>query len=190
MNLSLRKANAIQNSISDLLKNITVVETVNLNEFEDAEALIANKAQDSISAFQRQANLIEALYDIRSNVAIMNHSSGITEMLTKIARLDKLIAINQKMAERSVRTSAEVIDGKLTKIRNAKEDSRLSMYDRYNEIATGIATEASNQVYKEQAAAHKREKQRLQDSVLEANVRNEIIIDSMTENTLRAEGLI
>ena len=127
---------------------------------------------------------------IRSNVASANNATGITEMLTKIARLDKLIAINQKMADRPVRQSAEVIEGKLSKIRNAKEDIRLSLYDRYNEISTGVATEASNDGYKRSVADHKREKQRLQDAVLEANVRNEIIVDSMTEDTLRSEGLI
>ena len=177
MNLSLRKANAIQNSINDLLKSIAVVDTVSLNEFEVAEQVIAIKADESFKAFQRQCNLVEALYDIRSNVASANNATGITEMLTKIARLDKLIAINQKMADRPVRQSAEVIEGKLNKLRNSKDESRSLIYDRYNEITTGVA-------------AHKREKQRLQDAVLEANVRNEITIDAMTENTLRIEGLI
>jgi len=103
MNLSLRKANAIQNSINDLLKSIAVVDTVSLNEFEVAEQVIAIKADESFKAFQRQCNLVEALYDIRSNVANANNATGITEMLTKIARLDKLIAINQKMVDRPVR---------------------------------------------------------------------------------------
>lgn len=190
MNISLRKANAIQNAISDLLKNVTVVDTVNLNEFEDAEVLIASKAQESVNAFQRQVNLIEALYDIRSNVASANNATGITEMLTKIARLDKLIAVNQKMSERTVRTSAEVINGKLNKLRNSKDEGRSMLYDRFSEVSTGVASEANNQSYKEAAAAHKRDKQRLQDMVLEANVRHEINIDAMTENTLRTEGLI
>jgi len=190
MNISLRKANAIQNSINELLKSITIVDTVNLNEFEVAEQVIAVKADESFKAFQRQCNLVEALYDIRSNVASANNATGITEMLTKIARLDKLIAINQKMADRSVRQSAEVIEGKLNKMRNAKDEGRSLMYDRYNEISTGIATEANNQSFKEALAAHKREKQRLQDAVLEANVRNEIIIDAMTAITLRTEGLV
>ena len=56
MNISLRKANAIQNTINDLLKTITVVDTVNLNEFEVAEQVIATKAQESRNAFQRQVN--------------------------------------------------------------------------------------------------------------------------------------
>lgn len=190
MNISLRKANAIQNTINDLLKSITIVETANLNEFEDAESVIAAKAHESFVAFQRQAALVEALYDIRSNVASANNATGITEMLTKIARLDKLISINQKMADRPVRTNAEVISGKLNKLRNSKDESRSLIYDRYSELSTGVATEANNQSFKEAVAAHKREKQRLQDAVLEANVRNEIVIDAMTENTLRTEGLV
>jgi len=78
----------------------------------------------------------------------------------------------------------------LNKLRNSKDESHSLIYDRYNEITTGVATDASNQSFKDALAAHKREKQRLQDAVLEANVRNEIIIDAMTENTLRTEGLI
>jgi len=190
MNISLRKANAIQNTINDLLKSITVVETANLNEFEDAEAVVAAKAQESFVAFQRQTALVEALYDIRSNIASANNATGITELLTQIARLDKLIVINQKMSDRPVRISPEVINGKLNKLRNSKDEGRSMLYDRYSELSTGVATEANNQSFKEAVAAHKREKQRLQDLVLEANVRNEIIIDAMTENTLRTEGLI
>lgn len=190
MNINLRKANALQNNINDILKGITVVDTVSLNEFEDSESVIAAKDKESQDAFRRQSALVEALYDIRSNVASANHNAGITEMLTKIARLDKLIVLNQKMADRAVRISAEVINGKLTKIRNSKEDSRIGLYDRYNEVSTGVATEATNQRYKDTVASHKREKQRLQDTVLEANVHIEIVIDAMTEHTLRTEGLI
>lgn len=190
MNISLRKANAIQNTVNDLLKSITVVDTVNLNEFEAAEQLISTKAAESVTAFQRQANLIEALYDIRSKVAQANTNAGITEILTQIARLDKLIVINQKMAERTVRLSPEVVEGKLNKIRNSKDETRSMLYDRYHELSTGVATEESNKVFKNHVAAHKREKQRLQDLVLEANVRTEIALQPETENTLRSEGLV
>lgn len=190
MNISLRKANAIQNSINDLLKNIAIVDSTTLNEFEDAEAAIAAKAADCQKAFQRQVALVDALYDIRSNVASANNNAGITEMLTKVARLDKLITINQKMADRTVRLNPEVVAGKLNRIRNSKDEGRSLVYDRYNEISTGVATEANNQSYKQVVAEHKRAKQILQDMILEANVRTEIIIDAMTEATLKSEGLI
>jgi hypothetical protein len=111
-------------------------------------------------------------------------------MLTKVAHLDKLIAINQKMADRAIRMSPEVIAGKLNKIRNSKDEGRSLVYDRYNEVSTGIVTDAMNQSFKEVVADHRREKQRLQDAILEANVRTEIILDAMTENTLRTERLV
>jgi hypothetical protein len=94
------------------------------------------------------------------------------------------------MADRSVRMNKDVIEGKLNKLRNSKDEGRSFLYDRHNEISTGVATEASNQSFKEAVASYKREKQRLQDAVLEANVRNEVTIDALTENTLRTEGLI
>jgi hypothetical protein len=94
------------------------------------------------------------------------------------------------MADRSVRLSAEVIEGKLNKIRNMKDEGRSLVYDRYNEVSTGLATEVSSQSYKEIVAANKREKQRMQDAILEANVRTEITLDSVTETTLQSEGLI
>lgn len=190
MNITLRKANTIQNSINELLKTITVIDTVNLNEFEEAEATMQSKTAEAQVAYQRQLLLVEALYDIRSNVAKVNNSSGITEILTQIARLDKLIVINQKMIDRPVRMNAEVVKGKLDKIRNSKEDSHSRLYDRYNEVSTGLNTEGDVVRYKEIVAAHKREKQRLQDIVLENNVRNEITLTSMTEQTLHNEGLI
>ena len=190
MKITLRKANALQNSINELLKNINSVDTVSLNEFEDAEGKVSAAQAESFNAFQRQVNLVDALYDIRSNVASANNNAGITEMLTKVARLDKLIAINQKMAERTVRMSEEVLAGKLNRIRNSKDEGRSLVYDRYSEVTTGIATEANNQSYKQVVAEHKRAKQILQDMILEANVRTEIILDAITENTLRTEGLI
>lgn len=190
MNINLRKANALQNSINELLKNIASVDAINLNEFEHAEAKITTAQAESLKAHQRQVNLVEALYDIRSNVAQANTTAGITELLTRVARLDKLISLNQKMAERGVRLSAEVIEGKLNKIRNSKDEGRSLVYDRYNEVSTGLATDADNQTYREVVAGYKREKQRLQDAILEANVRTEIGLDSLTENTLRTEGLI
>ncbi len=190
MNINLRKANAIQNSINDLLKNINIIDTVSLNEFEVAEAKVTLAQNESHRAYQRQVALVEALYDIRSKVANANHDARITDMLTEVARLDKLISINQKMADRSVRLSTEVIEGKLNKIRNMKDEGRSLVYDRYNEVSTGLATEVSSQSYKEIVAANKREKQRMQDAILEANVRTEITLNPVTETTLQSEGLI
>jgi hypothetical protein len=187
MEITLRKANALQNNINDMLKSIQVADSVNLNEFQDAEAVIGTKAVEATKQFQRQVALTKALYDIRTEVANANHFSRITTMLTQVAELEKLIGFNQKMAERKVRLEAGVIRGKLDKIRT---EGRSLIYDRYNEIETGLTTEAEVQSYKDTVAKLKREKQALQDQILEANVGTKVNLSETTANVLRTEGLL
>ena len=43
---------------------------------------------------------------------------------------------------------------------------------------------------KTRVAELKKDKQKLQDAILEANVRNEIALDETTVKTLQAEGLV
>lgn len=190
MEITLRKANALQNNVNDLLKGISVVDTVTLNEFEDAEVVLSNKAREARVSFDRQVALTKALYDIRTEVANANHFSRITTMLTQVALLDKLIGFNQKMAERQVRVSPEVVQGKVQKLRTAKEDSRLSLYDRYNEFTSGVTTDAEVKEFKDRVSALKREKQALQDQILEANVSTKVNLSEVTANVLRSEGLL
>jgi hypothetical protein len=190
MEITLRKANALQNNINDMLKSIQVADSVSLNEFQDAEAVIGTKAVEATKQFHRQVALTKALYDIRTEVANANHFSRITTMLTQVAQLEKLIGFNQKMAERKVRLEAEVIRGKLDKIRNTQTEGRSLIYDRYSEIETGLTTEVEVQSYKDAVAKFKREKQALQDQILEANVSTKVNLSETTANVLRTEGLL
>lgn len=190
MEITLRKANALQNNINDILKSIQVVDSVSLNEFQDAEVVIETKAVEAKKQFQLQMSLTQALYDIRTEVANANHFSRITTMLTQVALLDKLIGFNQKMAERKVRHQAEVIRGKLDKIRNTQIEGRSLVYDRYNEVETGLTTEVEIQSYKDAVAKLKREKQALQDQILEANVGTKVNLSDATANVLREAGLL
>jgi len=190
MEITLRKANALQNNVNDLLKGISVVDSVTLNEFEDAEVILSNKAREARVSFDRQVALTKALYDIRTEVANANHFSRITTMLTQVALLDKLIGFNQKMAERQVRVSPEVVQGKVQKFRAVKEDSRMSLYDRFNEFTSGVTTDAEVKEFKDSVSALKREKQALQDQILEANVSTKVNLSEVTANVLRSEGLL
>ena len=49
MNITLRKANAVQNSINDTIKGIKVDFTVELNEFQDVEAAITKANSDLVA---------------------------------------------------------------------------------------------------------------------------------------------
>jgi hypothetical protein len=42
MNITLRKANAVQNSINDVIKNIKIETTIDLNEFQDPNLVLTD----------------------------------------------------------------------------------------------------------------------------------------------------
>ena len=190
MNITLRKANSLQNSINDQIKSITIADAVNINEFQDAEAVILAKAQESMLTHERRVELTNALYSIRSAVAQANANSGVDQRLTEVARLDKIIGYNQEMAKMTVRTEASVISGKLEKIRNRKEDSRMSIYGHSDEVQTGLLSEETVAQFKAAVLKLKKTKQKLQDEILELNVRTEIQLNSQVVAVLTQEGLL
>ena len=83
MNITLRKANAIQNSINDAVKNIKVELTVELNEFQNIEEAISKANNNLIENDGRRQKLTMALYNIRALVGTANAASGIDTALAK-----------------------------------------------------------------------------------------------------------
>jgi hypothetical protein len=189
MNITLRKANAIQNSINDVIKSIQVNGIVSINEFQNAEDLISARAKEAVAAYERKMDLTNALYSIRGAVAGANGTAGIDSRLTEVARLDKAIAMAKEMSELTVRTEANVITGKLDKIKNRKEESR-SIYGREDEVNTGVLTQATVDQFKTSVLKLKKSKQKLQDEILELNVRTEITLSEQAVAVLSREGLL
>jgi uncharacterized protein YdcH (DUF465 family) len=83
-----------------------------------------------------------------------------------------------------------VLTGKLDKIRNRKEESRANLYGRDDTVSTGIVgAEQINQA-KTEINNLKKQKQKLNDEVLELNIKTEIPISDDVVATLQAEGLL
>jgi hypothetical protein len=66
----------------------------------------------------------------------------------------------------------------------------MSLYERYNEFTSGVTTDAEVKEFKDRVSALKREKQALQDQILEANVSTKVNLSEVTANVLRSEGLL
>jgi hypothetical protein len=190
MKISLRKASVLQNSINDVVKTVTIADTVSINEFQDAETFIAAKALESVLSYQRKLGLINALYSIRGAVADANATNGVSKRLTEIAHLEKVMALNLQLAGFTVRTEPAIVAGKLDKIRNRKEESARSLYGHSDEVSTGVFNETTVADFKAKAQTLKKEKQKLQDEILELNVRTEITLSEQAVKTLQAEGLL
>jgi ribosomal protein S13 len=79
--------------------------------------------------------------------------------------------------------------GKLDKIKNRKEDTR-SIYGFESTVTTSIFTEADIKGFKVFVSLAKKAKQKLQDEVLELNVRTDIRLNVDTVQTLNSEALL
>lgn len=190
MNITLRKANAIQNGINDTMKTIKVDANVSINEFQDP-ATELKKANDALFANDaRRQKLLLALYNIRGLVGQANASAGIDLTLAKAAFVDKRIGQLEGLASQEVMTDLAVIAGKLDKIKNDKGDSRRSIYGYNDSVTTTVLTQDQLTQIKTEIKNLKKEKQKFNDEILELNIKTEIPLSEEVVATLQAEGLI
>jgi hypothetical protein len=191
MNISLRKANAIQAGINDVIKSIKIDVTIELNEFQNAEVEL-KKANDTLFINDaRRQKLLISLYNIRGLVGAANANSGIDLNLAKAAFIDKRIAQLDGLANQSVMTDFAVINGKLDKIKNDKsETARSRIYGYTDTVSTSVLTQEQVTQIKTEILNLKKQKQKINDEVLELNIKTEIPLTDEVVATLQAEGLI
>ena len=191
MNLTLRKANAVQNSINDTIKSIEVKTSLELNEFQDVVAEL-KKANDTLfTNDSRRQRLLLAMYNIRGLVGAANAQSGIDMKLATAAFIDKRIAQLEPFSKLEPVTDLAVINGKLEKIRNDKSETRRASIYGYNDTVTTtvVSAEQIAQV-KVEIQNLKKQKQKLNDEILELNIKTEIPLSEDVVKTLQDEGLI
>ena len=191
MNITLRKANAVQNSINDTIKGIKVDFTIELNEFQDVEAAITKANAELVANDGRRQKLIMALYNIRALIGTANAASGINTALAKAAFIDKRIGQLEQFTTASEMISLDVIKGKLEKIKNDKgETSRRSIYGYSDTVSTSILSKDQITQAKAEILNLKKQKQQINDEVLELNIKTEVPLNEDTVATLQAEGLL
>ena len=191
MNITLRKANAVQHSITEAIKNIKIDLTVEINEFQTVEDIITKANSVLVENDSRRQKLTMALYNIRALVGTANTASGIDTALAKAAFIDKRIGQLEELAKATEITSLEVIKGKLDKIKNDKgETSRRSIYGYNDTVTTGVLGLEQIAQAKTEVLSLKKQKQKINDEVLELNIRTEIPLSEDVVAVLQAEALI
>lgn len=189
MKINLRKSNVLQLAIQDALKNIKFVTDASINEFQDAEVKISGMKDKFIADVRRHTALTQSLYEIRKAVSQANHAVGVDIKLADVAICDKQIQTYSELAAKSVRESAEVVAGQMAKIRNRKDDAR-SLYYSESKVDTSIFTQDDIDGFRAHVSQAKKQKQQLQDELLDMNVRTEITLSEQVISTLTAEGLL
>ena len=186
MNITLRKANAVQISINEMIKGLSFDTSVRINEFEDHNEQIDAVRDVFNTHLATRTKLVGALYEIRKAVAVANAEAGINDMLAEVAMLEKEIQFANTFATQQARLSDAVITGKIAKIKEAKEDR---FYGR-DDVTTTIFTKQEVEDYKRTVADLKRQKQKLQDVLLELNVQTEITLDDETATFLERADIL
>jgi len=189
MNISLRKANAIQNSITEAIRGIEIKTTVELNEFQDVATELQTANNTLFANDSRRQRLLMALYNIRALVGTANAQSGIDMKLATAAFVDKRVTQLGELVSNKPVMDLAVINGKLEKIRNRKEDSR-SIYGRDETVSTSVIGEDQLRQIRAEIQNLKKQKQKLNDEILELNIKTEIPLSEEVEKTLTEEGIM
>jgi hypothetical protein len=190
MKLTLRKANAVQAAINDAIKSIKIEASIEINEFQDAPAEIQKANDLLIENDARRQKLLLALYNIRGLVGTANAQCGVDLNLAKAAFIDKRIAQLEELAKADVLTSLDVIKGKVEKIKTRPQDARASIYGYNDTVSTSVLSAEQIAQAKAEILSLKKQKQKINDEVLELNIKTEIPLSEDVVATLQAEGLI
>lgn len=188
MKINLRRAAALQNAMQDMIRNINIDLTVRLNEFQDPNAVLEAKTQELTIADGRRNDLLVTLYTLRAQVALANASSGISGALARAAYTDKRIEHLTQMASSDVQLDMVVIAGKLEKIRARKEEGNRLYRD--DEVTTGLLPRPAIDRVREILRDMKKQKQTINDEILELNVRTEIELTPEVVEVLKRENLV
>ena len=187
MKLTLRKANAVQTAINEMIKSLDLDTTVTLNEFEVVEDQIEAVRDRFFTHSATRNKLFASLYEIRKKVAQANAEAGINDMLADVAHLEKIIGFNTMLAGKGTQTALRVLNGELKKQAEAGNDRY--MYGR-DGVSTAIFTEVEIADFHRNAARAKRTKQSLQDELLELNVQTQIELDEETQRFLAQADIL
>jgi hypothetical protein len=167
MNITLRKASAVQNTILDAIKAIKIAHTVELNEFQNPETEIKRANDELVKNDQRRASLLTAYYNIRGLVAQANSAAGIDLLLTKAAFIDKRVVQVEELAGATAMTELEVVKGKIEKIKTRPADARSSIYGYNDTVSTSVLAQAQIDQAKKQISDLKKQNQKNNDDVIE-----------------------
>jgi hypothetical protein len=189
--ITLRKANALQKAIQDLMNSVEVKTHINVNEFQDPVEAVNTAARKLLDNDVRRSDLLMALFTIRTLTGTMNNNSGISMRLSHAAYLDKRIGQLQPLIGQDAEVSdLAVMAGKLDKIRNRPADSRVSLYGMHDEVSTGVLNHDQIENIRNVISELKKQKQQVNDEVLELNIRTEFELTPEVEAVLLREKLI
>jgi hypothetical protein len=192
MQITLRKANAVQSEIRKAIAAKNVSDTVSITEFTTNVDGVLNKAMDDFATdVTRKVALNTVLFNIRKSVAQVNASVGISDILADVELIDAKMAVYSAVSTKDVAKTLSEVVARIEKMKATTASATDRIYgDRYNNVETSVVGQSLLDVSKDIVKQLKREKQTLQDKLLTLNVNKTIDIHQVDEMVLKLEGII
>ncbi len=187
MKITLRKANALQQAITEAIAGLELATDVTINEFEVPATKLEDAKNKFFSNLSNRNDLLSVLYEIRRDVARANATAGINDLLAEVAMVEKDIALYTRLCKTRPALEQEVVVGKLNKLKSRSEDQ---FYGREDHLQTSIFSENEVSGFKTGLLHFKKQKIELQDSLLELNIKTEIEISATNMSILSASGVV
>jgi hypothetical protein len=191
MNITLRKASALQNRINETITDIRINPYVTLNEFQNPNSMLLDAKNALFENDTRRQRLLLTMYTIRSLVAAANAASGVDLKLATAAYIDKRIVQLNELANLQPQEPLSVIEGQLAKLKAQEAVTKRSMYG-YDDggVKTTVIDNEQIKRFKQEILNLKKQKQSINDEVLALNIKTEIPLSEESVGILTAEGLL
>lgn len=189
MDITLRKAKQIQQSINEAINSIPLQSNVQITEYDDPVELIDKTRKSLTDNLFKKTALITALYKVRLMVGNKNATSGLDDKLTLIAEVQAKQDLFSGLMNVGVQQDMKMILGMHEKIKAAPAN------DGYGRIQSQsfnsfVVDQDTIDLYKAKYKELQALKVSLQDEVLELNLKTKIKLDSGTVKVLKEAGVL
>ena len=192
MKVTLRKASALQAAVSNLIGEIYARPVVSVDDESLVAEEVAEAREDWEKNLRRLRSLIEVKYSLRKAIGDMNHSSGVTSLLTQEREIAELMSELETSVERATGRlfTVEQIQAKFDKHDQRAALSGSSYMSRAISIETDLISKEEVAELRKEILSLKRQRQTVNDRVLEINVSTHVTLTDAEETILMDEGLI
>ena len=191
MKITLRKASALQAAVSNLISETYARPVFSV----DDESLLAEEVPQAREEYEtnlrRLRSLIEVKYSLRKAIGDMNLSAGVTSLLTQEREITELMGELESVVDRVNGRcfTVEQIQAKFDKHNQRVALAGSSYMGRSISVDTDLISKEEVDELRKEILSLKRQRQTVNDRVLEINVSTYVTLTDAEETILMDEGL-
>lgn len=186
MKISLKKASAIQSSLSELIKQINIATETSVSIFDELSSAVEKQKNNSVNAYNRFVRLNTSYYVIRNLLSKENTKAGIDELLGDLNRIEKETTVVSRLASAHEQNLAVAL-GAMKKNSEMKESYS---FHREDTVVVGLYSSGDIEVFRQMLKTCKKQKQDLKDKILYLNMKHQIELSDDVAEVLKEEGLL